>query len=116
MTDELNLTQVAILTADNAERSNSNSRARHTRRPTRKPTRCRYDVLDLQAFTPTGPAHTRCRRHKQRPDRRLLHHTAQRRPTKSQLETTTVRDASPTFNPEGICLSKPTKTNRGRND
>lgn len=72
MTDELNLTRVAILTADDVERSSSNSRARHSRRLIRKLICWRFEVFDIQAFRHAGSALVLCGRYKQRPDRRLL--------------------------------------------
>jgi hypothetical protein len=61
MTDELNLTRVAILTADDVERSSSNSRARHSRRLIRKLICWRFEVFDIQAFRHAGSALALCR-------------------------------------------------------
>jgi hypothetical protein len=73
MTDELTLTRVVILAADDVERSSSNSRPRHSRRLMRKLICWRFvQVLDIQAFRHAGLAPVLCGRYKQRPDRRLL--------------------------------------------
>ena len=62
MTDNLNSTRAATLTADDEERPRPNSRPRHSSSLTRHPICWRFKVLDIRAFRHAGSAIALCGR------------------------------------------------------